>query len=55
MIVDARMQHPTPSFMAQPWPRKALNGLDAAPLEPEAKALFLGGNAVRVVKLDRGA
>jgi uncharacterized protein len=33
-------------------PRKALDGFDAAPLNPEVKALFLGGNAVRVFKLE---
>jgi uncharacterized protein len=33
-------------------PRKALDGFDAAPLDPEVKALFLGGNAVRVFKLE---
>ena len=32
-------------------PRKALEGFDAAPLDDEARALFLGGNAVRAFKL----
>lgn len=32
-------------------PQKALDGLDAAPLDDEARALFLAGNAARVFKL----
>jgi predicted TIM-barrel fold metal-dependent hydrolase len=32
-------------------PRKALEGLDAAPLDADAKALFLGENAARVYQL----
>ena len=38
------------------WPmipaKKALEGLDALPLDEEAKALFLAGNAARVFKLN---
>jgi predicted TIM-barrel fold metal-dependent hydrolase len=33
-------------------PRKALDGLDALGLDPEARELFLAGNAVRVFKLN---
>jgi predicted TIM-barrel fold metal-dependent hydrolase len=33
-------------------PAKALDGFDAAPLDDEARALFLAGNAARVYKLD---
>jgi predicted TIM-barrel fold metal-dependent hydrolase len=33
-------------------PRKALEGLDALGLDPEARGLFLAGNAVRVFKLN---
>jgi hypothetical protein len=32
-------------------PAKALEGLDALGLDPEKKALFLGGNAKRVYAL----
>ena len=32
-------------------PAKALDGFDAAPLDEEARALFLAGNAMRVFKL----
>lgn len=32
-------------------PQKALDGFDAAPLDDEARALFLAGNAARVFKL----
>jgi uncharacterized protein len=33
-------------------PRKALDGLDAFGLDPEARELFLTGNAVRAFKLN---
>ncbi len=34
-------------------PAKALEGIDELGLDAEAKALFLGGNAARVFKLEQ--